>query len=667
MKKLSYYLLILMSCIAISCSKENFNDSTPETAEKPDSDTTPDPTPNTITTPCDFDLSNVAPNSTIILNCILDLNGETITLPENVNFEFEGGDILNGKLIFNGGLIAGELLSSKLEVEGNVQLEEPTFKFYASRWDQIEEVKNSSNPIPPSKSVALKNNTELEKLIFWTKELGATTFEIGKFDAYFEVATVTSTTSNQNFYPHLEAINVPSDFHLKMSDKTVLRVFPTEGRIAASLLAVHEASNVIISGGTLYGDRDLRKYASENEESGTHLCKIRSGNNVVVDNVKFTMGSVGGVDINSTGFSFNPDYNPTRNVIIKNCTFDKVRMMSIALTDGRDIRIENNTFIDTALPTANSDGGVVGFAINIEPVRSRDTTTGELINYQVVQDVVVTGNKETGSRRGAFNVFIGNRIVLENNTLENKISWSLASNTKIRNNTFIASEKSKNFPAIDAGGTGDTVFDNEISGNKISGYGVAISAYFGEVSIYKNKLTNNTNGIQLKEIEKETVVYENLITSDLSSSRGISIQSTFANNVTIHSHNTTNYHIDVKANHLYFVAVNQEAGQENYKINVNNNDFDSSASVVFSKTKGVTYNNNMSKGPILLANASKVDLASNSISTANSHGVSLTGVNTAIKASQNTIDFPENPRYECINIDASTNSSEVTLNGNICN
>lgn len=661
MKQLFYYLLILMTCIAISCSKEDVADNTPEIGvENPPNEVVPDLPPNVITTPCDFDLSNVATDATIILNCVLDLKGKTIKLPPNVKFEFEGGDIKNGKLIFSGGTIAGELLSSNLQIEGNVKLEKPTFQFFASRWTGIVEG-------PTTSDIAQNNNNELERLMVYTKGLGAKTFQIGKFDAYFEVSKVTSTTTNQNFYPHLEAINVPSDFHLKMSDQTTLRVFPTEGKIAASLMAVHEASNVTISGGHLVGDRELRKYESANAEHGTHLCKIRSGNNVIIDNVKFSLGSVGGIDINSTGFSFNADYNPTRNVVIKNCTFDKVRMMSIAVTDGRDILIDNNTFIDNAIPLANSDGGVVGFAINIEPVRSRDPNTGELINYQIVQDVIVSNNNERGSRIGSFNVFVGNRITLENNTVENKMAWSLASNTKIRNNTFIASEKSKDKPAIDVGGTGETVFDNEVSGNKISGYGVAISAYFGEVNIFNNELIDNNSGIQLKNIEKETNVYANLIKSSISTSRGISIQSTFANNVTIHSHNTAQYYIDVKANHLYFVAVNEEAGQENYLVNINNNNFDSSASVVFSRAKGVNYNNNVSKGPVQIVDASKIQLSSNTITASNSHGIALTGVNTTIKANLNTIDFPNEARFECISIADTTNPSEVTLSGNVCN
>ena len=59
-------------------------------------------------------------------------------------------------------------------------------------------------------------------------------------------------------------------------------------------------------------------------EDGSHLLTIRSGSNVILDGIKFTMGSIGGLNINSQGFSFNPDYDPTKNVTVKNCVFDKI-------------------------------------------------------------------------------------------------------------------------------------------------------------------------------------------------------------------------------------------------------------------------------------------------------------------------------------------------------
>ncbi len=654
MKVQTLNLFILVILAFISCSKKSVEVINPKEVS--------DSTPNTITIPCGFDLSDVKANSTIIINCLLNLNADTITLPANVNFEFGKGDIINGKLIFNGGTIAGELLNSTLEIEGDVKLISPIFRFYASRWNIVEG--------ETTFEIALKNNQELERLFLFTKELGATTFEIGKLDAYFNINTVTSTTTNQNFYPSRESVKIPSDFHLKMSDNTTLRVFPTNNLKGGFIFSFIEVSNSKISGGVLNGMRDIQPYPDGyiTKEKGTHLLACHSSSNIIVDGVKFVDGSLGAINIASIGFTFQSHYDPTHDITIKNCTFDNNRRMSMSITDGYNIYIENNTFLNTGKDSEYIHGGTVGYAINIEATRTRDDN-GNLILYEKAHDIFIRNNKERGSRIGGFTISIGENVTIEGNDMENKIVYSATSGSKIKNNTFVASEKSKTSPAIIAAGEGETVFDNEISGNNISGYGLAIAAYFGEVDIFDNQLENNGSAIQLKEIEKKTNIYGNLITSTAPSSRGVSIQSTYANNVSIYSHNTATSYIDVKANNLYFVAVNQKLGQENYGIDIYDNAFKSSASVVFSKSKGITYNKNKNNGPVLLINASNVNLSSNSISLSSSgyHGIDLGGVNTAIKINLNKISLPTSTRYKCINIDPTTNLNEVTWSGNDCN
>src|SRR5690606_17680351 len=133
-------------------------------------------------------------------------------LPSDVTLEYDGGDILNGTLNFNNGKIDGKLLNQTLEIKGTANLLDAIFEFIPKRWDIVEGTIDSDR--------ALKNTIGLESLMEFVKGLGATTFEMGAFDAYFEISKVTSTTSNQNFYPTVEAINVPSDFNLQMSDNT---------------------------------------------------------------------------------------------------------------------------------------------------------------------------------------------------------------------------------------------------------------------------------------------------------------------------------------------------------------------------------------------------------------------------------------------------------------
>ena len=660
LKPMLFLFLITLTCL--SCNNEELfveptadvvDPDVPVDTEDPveDPDNTSDPVDTTL--PCMFTLSTVQAGDTVIINCMMDLEGQTITLPANVTLVYEGGDIINGTLIFSeNNVISGELLNAGLSLGGATPLlKDTTFNFDPQRWGIVEGETTSE--------IAQRNNNILEGMFIKVKNMGVSTFKIDKMDAYFEVSKVTSTTTNQNFYPELEAVNIPSDFNLEMTDNTILRVYPTEGKIAASLLAISQASNVTVTGGVLFGDRDLRTYSKANAEEGSHLLTIRSGKNVVLDGITFTMGSVGGLNVNSYGFSFNPDYDPTNNIIVKNCLFKKVRMISFAITDGYNILVENNTFIDTAQPTQNSDGGVVGYAMDLEPVRDRDSN-GELRFYQRVYDVTIRNNKEIGSRIGAFTIYAGDNIIIEDNELESVVGWSYASNSKVRNNTFLDTDNLNNTTAILASGSGETVFNNEISGNIIKGFKTGITAYTGKMKIYDNTIIDFVNGIFLNDI-KNTQIYNNNIKSSIANSRGITFQLTSADNILIE-----NNQIDVKTLSLNFVGLNQGVGEENYNVTVDNNSFISNTSICnFSDTKGVIIKNNESSGRFQLYNASNLNILNNTISSISSDGIILRGINNQINISSNIINFPEN--YSCINIYETTDINQILLFENSCN
>ncbi|MDO5981887.1 right-handed parallel beta-helix repeat-containing protein [Flavivirga spongiicola] len=645
MKNLLYYLLMFMSCIAISCSKEKIDDS-PEDIEK-------DMPPNTITTPCGFDLYNVTANSTIIIDCVLDLKEETITLPTNVIVEFGGGDIINGKLNFSsGGKIDGRLLSSKLKLEGDVTLIDPTFKFYALRWDLFEGKTNSE--------VALKNNNILESVMFFTKELGATTFNIDKLDAYFEITKVTSTTTNVNWYPSQEAVNIPSDFNLVMTDNTHLRVFPAQlgiSREGATLLAVRHESNVTITGGILHGDREQRQYSEDDGQEGSHLFHIHSGKNVTLDGIKFIEGSVGSITIYSTGFSFNPNYDPTTGVIIKNCEFLRSRRMAIALTDGRDVLIENNTFIDTGLPSPNSKGGEVGYAINIEPDRYRDEN-GVLKERQRVFNVLIKGNTETGSRGGFVTLTIGQDLTVEDNDIGTRVVYSFVSRSKVINNRFKATGTATESWAIFAAGTGVTVFDNEIAGNTIEGYSLGIVTGSNEAYVHENVIKDCGAGIQLSKAFKARI-HNNAINV---SGNGIQATNTHSDDVEIKGNEITSGGF-----HAYLTNLNNKEEYKDYKIVLDGNKFLNTNNVTISNAQGITFKNNEVNGGLGVGNVSHVEVSSNNIKPNESDGIRTFGTNASFSILNNIITEPTGAdRYECIN-NGADNPDATIMTGNACN
>ncbi len=662
MRKSPIYLLVFMTLCFLSCKKEDVEDLIPETEEvaedTPNDDVPdeviPDVPENVITTPCDFDLSNVAANSTIILNCVLDLSGQTIKLPSNVKFEFEGGDITGGgTLIFAGGTIDGRLLSDQLNIQGNVTLKDPEFAFYAVRWGIVEGNTTSD--------IALQNNTKLENLMNRVKELGATTFSINKLDAFFEVTKVTSTTTNQNFYASKEAITLPSDFHLKMTDETKLRMFPAEDHIEnGSVLAVRRGSNIKVTGGNIIGDNGIRGYTPDDKGlQGTHLFHIHSGKNITIEGVNFIRGSSGGLDVYSFGFAFNPaDYDPTTGIKVLKCTFRDNRRMAITITDGRDMLLKGNVFINSGQPYGNADGGEVGYAINIEPERTRDSN-GDLKEFQRAFDITIKDNKEINSRIGFVAATIGQNITVDNNDIETKLIYSLTSGTKIINNRFNAppgSDIASGFAIFAAGGRGETIFNNEVANNQISGYGVGISTSTKDASIHHNTITNCALGIQVNKT-LDSQIFENTMSV---SNIGILFNLTFADKVTVRNNTIT-----ANGFHIKSTKLNQAAEEANYKVTIEDNNFVNKKMVSIFNANGIIFKNNDLTGGMEIQNATNIEVLANKIKPSQNDGIRLAGSHSSVSIQNNTISEPAGASYQCIKNNSETPNNIQEVN-NTC-
>ncbi len=644
MKRLSIVFILL---IVLSCSKD------PKIIIPDDGQSEQEPE---ITTPCDFNLSEIEEGTTKKINCAIDLKGETITLASNVSFDYDGGTITNGKLVFSGGKIDGKLLNHKLEIEGDVKLKDKVFSFLKSKWD-LTEGKTTSD-------IALENTAKLESLFFFIKKLGGETFKIDQLDAFFEVTKVTSTTTNQNWYPSLEAVNLPSNFNLIMTDNTHLRIFPGDkyNRRSGAILAVRETENITITGGNFYGDRDERVFSADDPGiEGSHLLHIHSGKNITVDGIKFKNGSSGTIAIYSTGFSFNPNYDPTENVTIKNCLIENSRRMGIALVDGRNVTIENNTFIDIGQPSEKTDGGEVGYAINIEPDRFRDPVTGLIKERQRVFDVLIKGNTERNSRIGFLTLTIGQDITVEDNTIGTRLVSSFISGAKIRKNKFKALGKATESWAMFIAGSGETVFNNEISENTIEGYsaGIIIGSY--DSYVHHNTIKDCATGIQFSDAKKSRV-YNNTI--DV---RNNGIQAT----------NTTCDEIELKGNTVttsgnytvYFAQMNNKPEDQDKKVVFDeNNVFENNKVLIFSKASGVIFNNNVITGGVSINNANNFTLSKNKITPNESHGIRLYNSLNNVMVTDNIVSKPTGTtgNYNCLENDTSTPSG-VTVSGNSCN
>ncbi len=654
--KTMLFVLIFMMSIT-SCNKEElFNepvvvvDEDPTDTDEPDTDDDDD---NDIdaTLPCDFTLDNVQPNSTIIINCILDLDGKTVDLPANVIIEYEGGDIINGTLNFDtNGIIDGNILNSTLTISGsNPQLKDPTFNFDPKRWGIVEGVTTSD--------IAWDNNKILQSAMFKAKELGVTTFKIDEIDAYFEGARHEPGT---NWYPTRQAVNIPSDFNLVMTDNTHLRIQPATAQSQeldnGAIFAIRDEDNITVTGGNLHGDRKVRYFSPNNDGlEGAHLFYIESGRNVTLDGIKFIDGSKGGLNINSIRATFEPEYNPSRYIKVLNCEFINIRRMSVALTDGRDILFEGNTFTNTAQPGPNSSGGEVGYAMNMEATRVRDAN-GTLIEREKVTDIIIRGNKETGSRGGSISVHIGQNVTIEDNDFETPVTYTYANGTKIINNRFKGKGASSNY-AIFATGDGDTVYNNEIAGNVIEDYstGMILSSY--DLDVHDNVVSGVEFGALLGKM-KNSEFYNNDITA---TSFGIIVGNSWLDKVEIKG-NT----ISAGSENMKFSNSNNKPEHANYTFSVTDNICKTNKKVSFYLVNGITFSKNEVAG-IQISGSTNLTIKENIIKPTDFDGIRLYNDHSNISLLNNTIYEPTGAdRFMCIN-NSSQNPEEITDTGNTCN
>ncbi|GAA4114349.1 hypothetical protein GCM10022393_13710 [Aquimarina addita] len=649
--KNSFYLLLVCCCLNfISCNTESFEDEVLQ--EETDPNIPEEESEITSTTPCDFDLSEITSNSTITIDCILDLGGAEISLPDNVNFDFNGGDITNGTINFNGGYIDGRLLSSKLTVNGDVKLKEPTLKYVPSRWTIVQGETTSA--------VALENRDHLENIFAMVQKLEGNTLEIDKLDAYFEVSLVTHP-SDPNFRASLEAINVPSNFNLKMTNNTKLRVFPNN-RQTYALLSVREASDVTISGGILLGDRDEHDYSAGDQEWG-YLVFLKAAVNTTISGMTLKNAMGDGMKIQSLKFFYEPDHIPTHDIVITKCIFDSNRRNNMSITGGYDIYVDDNQFLNASVDTDSSEGVAPGFAIDIEATRKRDEATGEMFYYERAEDIYITNNTETGSRIGGFTVAIGYDVTIENNTVETGISYSFANGTKIIGNTVVAPESGRSGAGIKAGrenGDDATIYDNLVSKNTVRGFGTSIFVSNRDVVIEGNNLEDFGAGINMSKLTNAEIK-NNILNSERDGSIGIVSSTTGLDNVSIFGNNVT-----VARNPIKMSNLNLEPEASDYVTSIYNNVLNTpnDSSTLFIKSTGIEFTDNELNHQIEVFNCDGIAFMKNSVTDSDDHGFHLREVNNNINIANNTINVSDN--RECIQIEDSTSTSEVTITNNTC-
>ncbi|WP_430813457.1 hypothetical protein [Carboxylicivirga sp. RSCT41] len=572
---MKYVINLFLALILIfsACTGESIN---PDT-EVPVDPTEPEaPVDKETSTPCDYDFNSTSANDTLIIECSHDLNGQKIMLPENVIIDYKGGEIINGELNFKqAGIIDGRLLNHQLGVTGSVKLNSSTYTFDKNKWGIVEGI--------VSDEIALDNKNLFQRAINDVKRLGAINFNIDQLDAYFLV------TSDRNLVlPFETSIHLPSNFNLKMADNANLRVQPNK-YVRYNLLEIRGQSNVTITGGKLHGDRDKHDYTPIYDTNGRlrtthewgHLINISSGVDITISDVIMQNAAGDGLNIHSMKYAFDPEYIGSNNVLVTGCTFDSNRRNNMSITDGYNIIVENNSFLNAGVDTQYSEGTSPKCGIDVEAYRTRDDN-GNLIEYQIAKDITIRNNIEKGSMASAFTIAIGQDITIENNTTENTIGFSLANGVRIINNVINAQADDV---ALKGGKpqNSETIFNNEISGNTVNSGNLGISIYNQDIDVYDNIIKNCKTGIMINDIIGSNI-YGNKISSDVTNSYGIFTHIASADKVQIYEND-----INTTFKPIAFVNVNIEQGTEANQITLSNNELNG-GEVSISNSNGIIVN-----------------------------------------------------------------------------
>ncbi len=514
---------------------------------------------------CEIDFQSLNENDNLNISCDYNLNGETIIVPQNVTFNFDGGSLTNGTLIFESGLIDGRLLNIDLEINGSTRIINSHFVFEKEKWNIVEGATNYAT--------ALTNRKNINAAITLVKSLGANILEIDNIDAYVEVGAY-----HFGNYTHREAIQVPSNFHFKMGDNCTLRVQPN-GNISYAILSSRGVNNVKISGGHLIGDKYEHTYTTGTEQD-TH----EFGTGIYF--VGVTNSEIDGVTVDDmTGDSFgvhstrnrNPDGSEvagqfySKNILIKNVIFRGARRNNLSFIDIDGLTLENSI-----IANAGEGGDISNYGevydwrgvlprcnIDLEATRSFDAD-GNLRISQIVQNIIIRNNEFTGAYISDINFYTCKNVEVYGNTFTSGLSNLNAQNISIHDNTFTHDTTLDALPIaiymkeFIREGTGiEENLNYQIYNNTVYGFNTAISVGGNNHNVYNNTVNNFVNnGISLRS-GKNNHFSGNTISSNISGSKGYY---SFPTGISLINSTITDETINVDDYGLLFKNLNSYSG-----------------------------------------------------------------------------------------------------------
>lgn len=326
-------------------------------------------------------------------------------------------------------------------------------------------------------------------------------------------------------------LQIPSNFTLVMSDATHLRISPVNtggGLYGYSLFEigtqgenVEHPYNITITGGHLYGDREIHPDATEQG----HVIRIWTASQVTIDNVHIQDSNADGIYIrcseeNELG---SQTYVPPSYININNCKIDNSRRCNISIVDGVWINLLQNSLTKAGQDMAKIGGGTsLGTypkcGLNIEGMRERNSVTNEMFWFAHPKRITVVENTESGSVNHALYVGMGSEVRIEKNTTQRCIGYTYGDYIEISGNTI----NGNGGFGLAGGSPGftDSVHHNTFFDNTVNNCSIGITVYNNETLVAENRFLQCGKGIQFLCLN-DAKFYRNKIVSSLPSADGV--------------------------------------------------------------------------------------------------------------------------------------------------
>lgn len=498
-------------------------------------------------------------------------------------------------------------------VNEDTATKDPVFIFDPERWGVVQG--------RVSDDVALKNRDILNAIMVKLVDMGISTMEIGTMDAYFKV-DVDKTQREVNVEG---SIQVPSNFHLKMSDDTYLRVQPN-GSAIYSLMTTYLADNTTISGGNLVGDRFEHDYSPYTDGSGVqrnvhgwgYLIWIIGSENIVIENINMAKAIGDGLVFHSEGFrnddgSLKPGKREVNNVIVRNVNVDECRRNGISILDGRNITFDNCNVTNTGngdqaydssgKKIASSSGVAPKYGMDLEAIRTRDAD-GVLEEHALIEGITIKNSRFTNNEAGDIVIYTANNVVVDNNYFDKWVGTKASHTVTIKNNTFESRDSDFSFGInvnsfLDPFGK-ELNYNYQVLNNTVKGYRSGIRVSGENQIITGNRVENCQDGISFSNV-KNAVFSNNIIRSNVAFSYGYRARNTNAFGVEI-----KNEDVEVSFRPIDIRGLNEDLSGSNLEVSFMDSKFYSTypadPTMYFQNSKNIRFENIESNTSIRLDN-----------------------------------------------------------------